>query len=95
MYRSFLKTIKSSHGYQTKARGKDLTHKNFILGMDDHSLIKVAHMFNMIGLTIINGKSGSEEGARPAQYTKKKGSGISRGVPFPWHRAPGLSLVEF
>ena len=41
--------------------------------MDDHSLIKVAHMFNRIGFTIINGKSGSDEGAGPAQYTKKKG----------------------
>ena len=78
-----------------RLRGKDLTHKNFILGMDDHSLIKVTHIFNRIGLSIINGKSGSDEGARPTQYTKKKGSGISIGVPFPWHRALGLSLVEF
>ena len=63
--------------------------------MDDHFLIKVADMFNRIGLTIIKGKSGRDEGARPVQYVEKKGSEISRGVPFPWHRAPGPSLVEF
>ena len=63
--------------------------------MDDHSLIKVAHMFNRIGLTIINGESGRDEGAQLAQYIEKKGSEIFGGVPFPWHCAPGLSLVEF
>lgn len=57
MYRSFFKAMKLPNGHQTKAWGKDLTHKGFILGMNSHSLIKVAHVFNRISFTIINGKS--------------------------------------
>ena len=53
MHRSLLKAIKPPHGHWTKAQGKGLTHKGFIIGVDGQSLIKVAHMFDMIGFTII------------------------------------------
>ena len=46
--------------------------------MDGHSLIKVAHMFKMISLTIINGKNGLVEVMRELglfDTPRKRGAG--------------------
>lgn len=57
MYGSLFKTIEPSHGYWDKARGEDFTYQGLILGIDGHSLVKMAYMFDKISLTIIDSKS--------------------------------------
>lgn len=64
MFRSLFKTIKPSHGYLDEAREEDFAHQGLILEIDDHSLIKMAYMFDKVGLAIINGKSRIVEATR-------------------------------
>ena len=64
MYRSLRKTVKPPHCHWTKACGENLTHQIFILRVNSHSLVKVAHMFNMVSLTIVDGEGRLVEMAR-------------------------------
>ena len=54
--------------------------------MDDHSLIKMAHIFNRIGLAIINGKSMLVEAMRELSLLNMPSKGRTRyleeGLPY-------------
>ena len=57
-------TIKPSHRHKSQVGGKHFAHQNFVLRVDSHHLVKLAHMFHKIRLTIVNGERGLMESLR-------------------------------
>ena len=51
-----LQAVEPPHRYRSKAGRKDLTHQSFVLGVDGHSLIKLAHILYGVRPTIIEGE---------------------------------------
>ena len=57
-------TIKPSHRHKSQVGGKHFAHQNFVLRVDSHPLVKLAHMFHKIHSTIVNGERGLMESLR-------------------------------
>ena len=57
-------TLKPSHRHRSQAEGKYFAHQSFVLRVDNHPLVELAHMFHRICSTIVNGERGLMESLR-------------------------------
>ena len=56
--------IKPSHHHRSQAGGKYFANQSFVLRIDSHPLVELAHMFHRIHSTIVNGERGQMESPR-------------------------------
>ena len=54
-------TIKPSHRHKSQAGRKYFAHQSFVLRVDSHPLVELAHMFHRIRSIIVNGECGLME----------------------------------
>ena len=55
---TYTQTIKLPHHHRPQAGWEYLVHQGLILGVHNHSLIKVANMLHRVSSTIIHGEHG-------------------------------------
>ena len=56
IYEVHLQAVEPSHRHWSQAGRKNFTHQSLILGMDSHSLVKLAYVFHRVCSAIVDGK---------------------------------------
>ena len=67
--------LKPPHRQKSQARGKHLAHQSFVLRVDNHPLVELAHIFHRIRSTIVNSECGLMESSRkfrPLYLTRER-----------------------
>ena len=55
IYEVHLQAVEPSHRHWSQAGRKNFTHQSLILGMDSHSLVKLAHVLSGVYSAVIDG----------------------------------------